>query len=150
MSDLFELSVTRLIDAPVATVWHVWTERLAEWWAPRPWTTELIAFDLAAGGAFSAVMHGPAAGESSPIEGVLLEVVPERRIVFTNALRAGWVPQAPFIVGLFTFAEEEGKTRYTAAARHWDVATMQQHEAMGFEQGWGQCADQLAEIAEAA
>ena len=81
---------------------------------------------------------------------MLLEVVPERRIVFTNALRAGWVPQAPFIVGLFTFAEEEGKTRYTAAARHWDVATMQQHEAMGFEQGWGQCADQLAEIAEAA
>ena len=147
MSDLFELSVTRRIDAPVEKVWRIWTERLAEWWAPQPWTTELIAFDLTAGGAFSAVMHGPD-GESSAIEGVLLEVVPERRIVFTNALTAGWVPQKPFIVGIFTFAEEDGGTRYTAAARHWDEATMQQHESMGFHEGWGAVTGQLAGLAE--
>jgi uncharacterized protein YndB with AHSA1/START domain len=30
--------------------------------------------------------------------------------------------------------------------RHWTVADRQKHEQMGFRQGWGQCADQLAAI----
>jgi len=35
-TDGYELSITRLIDVPPATVWRVWTERLEEWWAPKP------------------------------------------------------------------------------------------------------------------
>jgi uncharacterized protein YndB with AHSA1/START domain len=35
-----------------------------------------------------------------------------------------------------------------AVARHWDEKAMQTHRAMGFEQGWGAVADQLAELAE--
>jgi uncharacterized protein YndB with AHSA1/START domain len=45
---------------------------------------------------------------------------------------------------IVTFALEGGKTRYTARVRHWTVADRQTHEKMGFHQGWGQCADQLA------
>ena len=37
-----ELSVTHLIDAPVAIVWKIVNERLAEWWCPKPWTVEII------------------------------------------------------------------------------------------------------------
>ena len=44
-----ELSVTRLIDAPVALVWKTATERLAEWWCPKPWTTEIVEQDWRAG-----------------------------------------------------------------------------------------------------
>jgi uncharacterized protein YndB with AHSA1/START domain len=94
------------------------------------------------------VMSGPD-GETSPIEGVILEVVPNTRIVFTNAFSAGWIPQTPFMVGFFEFAPEGGGTRYRAGARHWDEATMKQHEAMGFQRGWTQVAGQLAELAEA-
>ncbi len=43
--------------------------------------------------------------------------------------------------------DEDGKTRYTARARHWTPADKQAHEAMGFHQGWGICADQLARLA---
>ena len=144
----FELQITRLIDAPPATVWHVWTERLEEWWAPKPWTTRLIEQDLRPGGRSALVMSGPD-GETPPMEGIVLEVIPERQIVFTNAFRAGWIPQPPFMVGIFEFADEGGKTRYTASARHWDEATMKQHEAMGFTTGWTTVADQLAALAEA-
>ena len=35
----FELAIERHIDAPPQTVFKVWTERLEEWWAPKPWTT---------------------------------------------------------------------------------------------------------------
>ena len=46
---MHELAVTRLINAQPAHVWHVMTERLAEWWCPRPWTTEIIRLDRRAG-----------------------------------------------------------------------------------------------------
>lgn len=147
MAELYELSVTRLIQTPRADVYRVWTERLTEWWCPKPWTTEVVEQNLRPGGRSALVMRGPN-GEVSDMEGVVLEVVPNERIVFTNAFTAGWVPQAPFMVGLFTFADEDGGTRYTATARHWDAETMRKHEEMGFHPGWDIVAGQLAALCE--
>jgi uncharacterized protein YndB with AHSA1/START domain len=146
---LFELSVERYIDAPPATVFQVWTQRLEEWWAPKPWTTRIIAQDLRPGGRTSMVMIGPD-GETPPIEGVFLEVTPGERIVFTDALAVGWIPQTPFLTGVFTFTAEGKGTRYRAAARHWSKESLEQHKAMGFTQGWTATAGQLADLAEAA
>jgi uncharacterized protein YndB with AHSA1/START domain len=145
---IYELAIERHIAAPPATVFEVWRERIAEWWAPKPWTTKLIELDLRPGGRAAMIMSGPD-GATSPMEGVILEVVPNERIVFTNAFSAGWVPQPPFMVGIFTFAPEGNGTRYRAASRHWDEATHKRHEAMGFIQGWTAVAGQLAALAEA-
>jgi len=144
---LHELSINRFIAASPEIVWRAWTERLEEWWAPKPWTTKIIEQDLRAGGRACTEMAGP---DGVPIrnEGVVLEVVPNRKIVFTNAFAAGWIPQTPFMVAIFTFEPEGTGTRYTASARHWNEETLKQHEAMGFVQGWGMVAGQLAEIAE--
>lgn len=147
MSESNDLSITRLIDAPVDRVWTILTERLTEWWCPKPWTTEVIEMDWRAGGRSAMVMHGPN-GERHAQEGVFLEVVPGKRFVFTDAYAAGWVPQTPFMTGVFELADEGGKTRYTATARHWTTEAKAQHEAMGFAQGWGAVADQLAALAE--
>jgi len=146
-SESLELSVTRLIDAPVETVWKVATERLEEWWCPKPWTVEIVEQDWRAGGRSAMIMRGPD-GEEMPQEGVFLEVTPDVRFVFTDALRAGWKPQSPFIVGTMEFADEGGKTRYTASARHWTEEAYDRHKAMGFEQGWATVAEQLAALAE--
>jgi uncharacterized protein YndB with AHSA1/START domain len=143
-----ELSVTRLIDAPVGTVWKIVTERIEEWWCPRPWTARIVEQDWRAGGRSAMVMHGPN-GEKMPFEGVFLEVTPGRRFVFTDAFTAGWLPQGPFMVGTMAFAEENGKTRFTGSARHWTREAYEQHKAMGFEQGWAAVAGQLAALAEA-
>lgn len=144
----FELAVERYIDAPPATVFKVWTERLEEWWAPKPWTTKIIEQDLRPGGRSAMIMSG-SDGETPPMEGVFLEVVPNESIVFTNAFTAGWIPQTPFIVAFFKFAPEGRGTRYRAGARHWNEADQKQHEAMGFIQGWNIVAGQLAALAEA-
>lgn len=141
------LSVTRLIDAPVETVWTVATERLAEWWCPKPWTTEVVEQDWRPGGRSAMTMRGPN-GEEHPVEGVFLEVTPGKRFVFTDAYTAGWMPQTPFMTGIFEFADEGGKTRYTASSRHWTEEDHQRHEAMGFADGWGAVAEQLAALAE--
>jgi len=149
MSDApHELAVTRLIDAPVALVWQIATERLAEWWCPKPWTTEIVEQDWRPGGRSAMIMRGPD-GEEHAMEGVFLEVTPGKRFVFTDAFKAGWIPQTAFMVGWFEFADEGGKTRYTAGARHWTEDALKQHEAMGFTDGWGKVAEQLAALAEA-
>ena len=141
-----ELSITRLIDAPREAVWRAFTDHLAEWWCPKPWTVEIVEQDLRAGGRAAMVMRGPN-GEEAPQDGVYLEVVPLEKVVFTDAFTAGWNPAGPFMVGILEFAEEDGKTRYTGTARHWTAEAMQQHEAMGFADGWGKVAEQLEEVA---
>lgn len=150
----YELSVTRLIDAPPETVYRIWTERTGEWWAPKPWKTPVVEFELRAGGRAFSEMESPE-GERMPNEGVFLEVVPNERIVFTNILGPGWVPQnlsgdgCDFAMLAIVDFEPEGEgTRYTAVVRHWDEATLRKHEDMGFEEGWGQATAQLAELAE--
>jgi uncharacterized protein YndB with AHSA1/START domain len=148
------LSVTRLIDAPIDVVWKAATERMAEYFCPKPWRAEVVEQDWRAGGRSALVMHGPN-GEQMPQEGVFLEVTPPSaaagaRFVFTDAFATGWTPQGPFMVGTMAFAAEGDKTRYTGSARHWTQDAYDQHKAMGFEQGWGVVADQLAALVEPA
>jgi uncharacterized protein YndB with AHSA1/START domain len=142
------LSVSRLIAAPPAEVYRVWTERIAEWWAPAPWTTEVRRLELRPGGTIAMTMRGDAPDEVSPVDGVVLEAVPGERILFTDAFSEGWRPQPPFMVGAFTFEAEGDGTRYAASARHWDAETCRRHEEMGFDEGWGMCADQLKALVE--
>ena len=92
-------------------------------------------------------MRGPS-GEAHPQEGVLLEVIPNRSVVFTDAFTTGWIPQKSFMVGFFEFEPDGPRTRYRAGARHWDLASQKQHEQMGFTGGWTQVAAQLAMLAE--
>ena len=146
MTEQHELQITRLIDAPRDAVWRAVTDHLAEWWCPKPWTVEIVEQDLRTGGRSAMIMRGPN-GEEMPQDGVYLEVVPLERIVFTDAFTSGWKPAGPFMVGTLAFADEDGKTRYTGTARHWTAAAMQQHEAMGFADGWGKVAEQLEAVA---
>jgi uncharacterized protein YndB with AHSA1/START domain len=144
---LHELSVSILIDAALDQCWRVWTERFTEWWCPKPWTTEIVEHDLRAGGRSAIIMRGPN-GEEFPNEGVFLEVIPAQKVVFTDAFHAGWVPHEAFMVGMMTFAEEGGQTRYTASARHWSAEAMKKHEEMGFHPGWDMVAGQFKALCE--
>ena len=42
--------------------------------------------------------------------------------------------------------EVDGKTLYTARAMHWTEEDRQAHEAMGFNEGWGQSLDRLVTL----
>jgi len=146
-TDLLELSVERIIKAAPEKVYQTWLDRFEDWWAPKPWTTKILARDLRPGGASKLRMQGPD-GQASEMEGVFLEVIPNRKIVLTNAFAADWIPQAPFMVALFTFEPHAEGTLYRGASRHWTEETHKQHQAMGFEAGWALVAGQLAALAE--
>lgn len=145
-----ELVLTRIIDAPPSKVYRCWTEPelLKQWFAPRPWTTPDAKMDVRPGGASVVTMRSPE-GQDMPNPGVYLAVEKDKRIVFTDAFSADWRPAGqPFMVAEITFEDAGGgKTKYTARAMHWNEETKQQHEKMGFHEGWGQCATQLEEVA---
>lgn len=144
-----DLVLTRLLAAPADKLFRCWTDTalLKQWFVPSPWTIARAEVDLRPSGGSLIVMRDPD-GKEYPNAGVYLEVVPNRRIVFTDAYTAGWVPSAkPFFTAIVTFEPEGTQTRYTAIARHWTEEARQQHEAMGFHTGWGICADQLEALA---
>lgn len=144
-----ELVICRLIDAAPEKVYRAWTEPelMKQWFAPKPWSISRVESDLRPGGASLLVMKSPE-GQEFPSRGVYLEIIPNKKIVFTDAFTSAWEPSAePFMTAIVTFEEEGGKTKYTARALHWSVATRERHEQMGFHQGWAQCADQLEELA---
>lgn len=144
-----ELVLTRLIDAPREKVYRAWTdpELLKQWFAPKPWTTPVAELDVRPGGSGLIVMRSPE-GQDMPNHGTYLEVVPNERLVSTDAFTRAWEPSTkPFMLLIVTFEDEGGKTRYTARVRHWTVEDKEAHEKMGFHEGWGQCTDQLAALA---
>jgi uncharacterized protein YndB with AHSA1/START domain len=145
-----ELVLTRLLDAPRDKVFRCWTEPalLKQWFAPKPYTTPVAEVELRPGGRNFIMMKSPE-GQEIPCPGTYLEIVPGRRLVFTDAYTGDWKPREglPFMTAIITFEDEDGKTRYTATARHWSEEDKKKHEAMGFHQGWGQCADQLEALA---
>lgn len=144
------LSFTKILDAAPAQIYRCWTEPklMKQWFAPRPWTTVEVKNELKVGGANRVVMRSPE-GQDFPSQGVYLELVQDKKIVFTDAFTSGWVPSAkPFFVGQIELKPVAGgKTRYTATAFHWTKEDADAHRQMGFEQGWGICADQCAEVA---
>lgn len=149
-ADRRELILTRIIDAPPEQVFRGWTDPdlVKQWFAPKPWSIAEAELDVRPGGRMMMVMCDPD-GNEFPNEGVYLEVVPNERLVFTDAYSQGWVPSGnPFMTAILSFEEEAGgsKTRYTARVRHWSEESREKHEAMGFQQGWNQCADQLEKL----
>ena len=143
-----ELVLTRIIDAPREKLFRAWTDPdlLKQWFAPLPYTTPHAELDVRPGGSSLIVMRGPD-GNEFPNRGVYLEVVENERIVSTDAYTKAWEPsEKPFMTLILTFEDEGGKTRYTARVLHWAVADREMHEQMGFHEGWGKCADQLAAL----
>jgi len=139
-----ELVISRLIDASRERILEAWTqpELLAQWWGPHGFTTPECEMDPRPGGIFRTVMRAPD-GTEYPGTGVFLEVTHER-IVFTDAYGPGWEPSGqPFFTSVVTLEEQDGKTLYTARARHWRAEDCKMHAEMGFEKGWGESLERL-------
>jgi uncharacterized protein YndB with AHSA1/START domain len=145
-----DLVLTRIIEAPPEGVFRAWTEPdlLKQWFAPPPFTTSQVETDVRPGGSSLIVMRSPD-GNEFPNRGVYLDVVANERLVLTDAFVKAWEPsEKPFMTIELTFEDIDGKTKYTARIHHWTTADREQHEKMGFHQGWPICTEQLATLVE--
>jgi len=142
-----DLVLERVVDVPPELVWRAWTEpeHLKVWFCPKPWSVSHCEMDLRPGGRFYTVMRSPE-GEEHPGDGCFLEVVPNERLVWTDALLPGYRPaEKSFMTAILTLQPEGSGTRYKAVALHGNEASRKQHEDMGFNEGWSTVLDQLVE-----
>lgn len=140
-----DLVLDRVIDIPPEKVWAAWTqpEQVKVWFCPKPWSVSHCEIDLRPGGLFKTIMVSPE-GQQFLNVGCLLEVKENERLVWTDALLPGYRPaEKPFFTGVLILQRQGTGTRYIAIGLHKDEASRQQHEQMGFQEGWGKALDQL-------
>jgi uncharacterized protein YndB with AHSA1/START domain len=147
-----ELSITRLIKAPRTKVWQAWAhpQEFEKWWIPAPYLCRVKKLDLTPGGGFETLMSENGTEFKPHVEGCFLDIVPKERIVFTTALKEGWVPAEPWLTltSIITMQDEGTGTRYIARALHKNPEDTRKHDEMGFDEGWGTAMDQLAKLVE--
>ncbi|MBC2664264.1 SRPBCC domain-containing protein [Novosphingobium flavum] len=144
---MHDLTITRFIAAPTDKVWEIMAHRTGEWWCPVPWRADVSQWDRRPGGSSWTTMYGPD-GEVHEHGGLFLAWEEGRRFASTDAVTPDLQPAGPFMIGIWEVTPEGEGTRYTATARHWTDEARNKHAEMGFEQGWGACADQLAALCE--
>lgn len=149
-----DLKLERVVDVPRELVWKAWTmpEHLMKWFTPAPWETVDCEIDLRPGGIFRTVMRSPE-GDEHPNVGCYLEVVENERLVWTDALHAGFRPASEpsgcferYFTAMVLLEPHPKGTKYTAIALHGTEADRKTHEEMGFHDGWGKALDQLVAL----
>jgi len=155
-----DLLLERTIDVPVELVWKAWTtpELLMKWFCPRPWKTIKCEMDVRPGGIFATTMQSPE-GDEFPGESCILEVVENRKLVWTSALLPGFRPHPPkasdaeqggfLFTAVITMEPTANGTKYSALAIHADEDSQKLHDAMGFQGGWGTALEQMVEMIKA-
>lgn len=145
-----DLVLNKILDITPEQAWKGWTtpELYSEWFCPKPWKVVEARIDLRPGGEFFTVMQSPE-GQQFPNTGCILEVIPGKKLVWTSALLAGFRPAENVEMGFTAviLLEAHGsQTKYTAIGIHGNEQDRNKHNEMGFEEGWGICADQLEKM----
>jgi uncharacterized protein YndB with AHSA1/START domain len=150
-----DLVFERIVDIPRELIWTAWTtsEHLKPWFTPAPWKTIDCEIDLRPGGIFCTVMLSPE-GQEFPNLGCYLEIIPNEKLVWTNALQAGFRPSKLDLsenhisfsfTAIISLEPHENWTKYRATVIHSDEESCKRHNDMGFQDGWGKAFDQLVE-----
>ena len=148
-----DLVLERVVDVSPELVFKAWTtpKHLMPWFCPKPYRTVECEIDLKPGGKFFAQMVDPDGNKLPAEPGCYLEIVPNRKLVWTSALGPGYRPLNPasapwFFTAVLTFEPHgNGGCKYTATAIHTTSEHAEAHEKMGFSQGWGKVLEQLVE-----
>lgn len=152
MNPDLDLGVERIIRAPRATVWSAWTDpsRLEQWWVPAPSRCRVDRLEPRPGGAFVTRLSDDGAEFVPHLDACFLAVDELERIVFTNAIDSEWRPANPDVAmtATITLNDHPDGTDYRIVVRHGDPEARARHEKLGFAEGWGSVAGQLAALAE--
>jgi len=102
-----ELLLTRVIDAPVALLWEVWTkpEHVANWWGPNGFTNTISKMDVTPDGEWNLVMHGPD-GTNYANKSIFKEVILHKKLVYDHV-------SGPKFTATIKFDEQGDKTLLT-------------------------------------
>lgn len=116
---------------------------------PHPGQCRVDRMELHPGGAFETRYSEDGKEFGQHVSGCFLAVDHEQRLIFTDALTAGFRPSAqPFLTAVMTFRDHPDGMEYVAYAMHNNLADRDRHAEMGFFDGWNTVAEQLAQLVE--
>lgn len=141
-TELRELVITRIFDAPRHLVFKAWTDpdHLARWWGPHGFKTISCVMDVRPDGTWFRYMRAPDGSEHRK-RGVYREIVELERLVFTYATEDAEGNPGPETLVTVTFAELGSRTRLTLHHGLFEsVAARNSHEG-----GWTSCLERFAE-----
>lgn len=140
-----ELIITRSFDAPARLLFEAWSkpEHFKKWFGPVGYPVTMCEMDFRKGGLWRAAMTGPTGKQQTPFGGEYLEIVPNRRIIFSNGFE---LPGAEKMIVTVTFEETECTTLLTIRTLFASLAQKATHVGAGMAEGIASGLDQLTDV----
>jgi uncharacterized protein YndB with AHSA1/START domain len=143
-----QILITREFDAPKHLVYEAWTtpELVRRWWSGERGEMTVAEIDLRVGGRWRYAMVANAGFEVA-FHGEFHEIVPNERIVSTEAYEG--IPDADEHASLntLTLTERDGRTTLEVLVQHKDKAGRDMHIESGMEGGMQEAMDHLERVA---
>jgi len=143
-----QILITRDFDAPKHLVYKAYTtpELIKRWWSGDRGVVNSIDLDLRVGGKWRYVMTANEGFEVA-FHGEYSEVVPDERLVSTEAYEGIPDPDAAAAVNTSTFSEKDGRTTLTILAEHKTKENRDMVINSGMEGGMQEAMNHLEEVA---
>jgi uncharacterized protein YndB with AHSA1/START domain len=148
-------TISRRMAVPARHVFaaHASAEHIARWFGPVGYPITQCTYDFRVGGHWRMIMTGPDGKDGPPFGGSFLDIVPDRRIVYTNGFEDGTGGDMNLsnaqgrMVTTTTFDEVDGITTVTVSTLFASVAMKEEFLRMGMLEGMSSGFDQLEGVA---
>ena len=145
-----QILIEREFAAPKHLVYRAWTEPeyVRRWWHAGRGVVTVCEIDLRVGGTWRYAMEAPGFGEVA-FHGEYREIVPNERLVSTEAYEG--IPDADANAALdtLTLTETGGRTTLTIVVEHATKEGRDMHVESGMEDGLQDAFDLLEQVARA-
>jgi uncharacterized protein YndB with AHSA1/START domain len=143
-----QILITREFDAPKHLVYKAWTtpELVRRWWHANRGRVTTCDIDLRVGGTWRWVMVTEDDFEVA-FHGEYREIVPDERIVSTEAYEGIPEPDANACLNTMTLTEADGRTTLTILVEHASKEGRDAHLSSGMEPGMQDAMDLLEQVA---
>jgi uncharacterized protein YndB with AHSA1/START domain len=139
-----QLTVSRIIDAPLEMVWKAWTdpEQLKQWWGPKGFTNPVCQWEPEPGKKILIHMQGPD-GITYPMDGEFLSIRKPEELVFKSGALDKNGKRLFEVLNTINFAKKGDRTELTMHAVVTHAGPEAEPYLSGMDAGWGQSLDKL-------
>ncbi len=144
-----QMLVTREFDAPAELVYRATTEPelVKRWWGTQRGAMTVCEIDLRVGGSYRFAME--AGGQEVAFHGEFKEILPNEKIVQTEAYEGIPDPDANANVNTMTLTEADGRTTMEVLIQCVNQESRDMQIASGMEEGMQESYDDLEKVAQA-
>jgi len=143
-----QILITREFNAPRRLVWRAYTEPdlIKRWWSGDHGAVNSAEVDLRVGGKWRYVMTANGGFEVA-FHGEYREIVPDERLVNTEAYEGIPDPDEHAALCTLTLTEKDGRTYYELLVEHVNQEDRDMHINSGMESGMQESLDYLEKVA---